>query len=273
MDVSVIIINYNTFEITSNCISSIINHTRALEYEIILVDNGSTESDPQFFLNSFPNIKLIISRENLGFAKGNNLGLEAATGKYALLLNSDVLIQDNALAKCYNFLQEDGNVAAATVKLIYPDGALQHNCQRFPSVRYKLFELLRFQKIFGSKIGGKALLGSFFDYQSVVYPDWIWGTFFMFRKDLLHQLPKQKLADDFFMYAEDIQWCMDFRNLGYKTAFVPGVNVIHLFGKSNGPKNNMMVNNVTYLMMKYYSWPHRTAIKMLNFLLTGKYEY
>ena len=273
MDVSIIVVNFNTFEITCNCVSSIIENTFGVEYEIIIVDNGSTESSPVSFQHLFPTIQLISSKGNIGFAKGNNLGIEKAQGKYILLLNSDTVLNSDAVSLCKNFLDNHSKVAVVTCLLEYPDGQIQHNCQRYPSARYKLFELLRLQKVFGNKTGGRILLGSFFDYRSMVYADWVWGTFFMFRKDLLSHFLNKRLADDFFMYGEDMQWCIDFRKLGYKIAFLPDASIVHLYGKSNGPKNDMMKKNIDSIMLKYYRWPHRIVIKTINFLLTKKYEY
>src|SRR6185436_7017921 len=97
--VSVILINYNTFALTGDCIRSVINHTKGVEYEIIVVDNASTETDPGRFLIDFPSIKLVKSAVNAGFARGNNLGIEKATGDHILLLNNDTILQDDSISK------------------------------------------------------------------------------------------------------------------------------------------------------------------------------
>jgi len=271
--ISIIIINYNTFELTSKCIQSILSIESNLPSEIILVDNHSTEADPDEFLKIFPGIILIKSPANIGFAKGNNLGIEKAKGAYILLLNSDTVLLNDAITIVKQFLDSHPNVAAASARLEYPDGAVQHNCQRFPSVSTKLFELLRLQKILGRKMSGKVLLGSFFGYDSIAYPDWIWGTFFMFRKERLDGLPGKKLADDFFMYGEDMQWCMEFKYLGFRCAFLPDAHVVHLMGGSGGEGGKMMRLNLNAFMKLYYPGWQRLFIRTLNFFLTGRYEY
>jgi len=98
-EVSVIILNYNTFQLTCNCIASVIEFTKDISYEIILVDNQSTECDADLFKDKFPFIKLIKSPENGGFAKGNNLGIGFATGELILLLNSDTYLSEDAISK------------------------------------------------------------------------------------------------------------------------------------------------------------------------------
>jgi GT2 family glycosyltransferase len=269
MDVSVIIVNYNTFELTCNCVRSIKQHTVSCKYEIIIVDNDSTEKPAEEFKSRFPDIILVKNSTNEGFAKGNNEGIRKASGTYILLLNSDAELKNNAILICLRFLEAHSGVAVVSSKLEYPDGRPQHNCQRFPSIRYLLFELLRLQKFLPRKWGGKILLGFFFDHNSVVYPDWIWGTFFLFKRELLQELPTQKLADEFFMYVEDMQWCMEFRKLGYTIAFEPKAITVHHMGQSKGKKNYLIEKNMAIFMEHYYSPWKRKLIRFLSSLLSG----
>ena len=270
MEVSVVIINYNTFALTSACIESIIKKTSGLTYEIILVDNNSSETDAERFLAHFPRVILIKSPTNVGFAKGCNLGIDAAVGKYVLLLNSDTVLENNAIEIGKKFLDQHPAVAVATSILLYPDGKVQSNCQRFPSLKSNLFELLRLQKFLPKKWGGKILFGPFFNYDEIAYPDWVWGTFFMFERDKLKFLPHHKLADDFFMYVEDMQWCMDFSLLGYRIAFLPQARVVHYMGQSNGNKSPLIKNNTDAFMKKYYGRLHAKGIWLLNRLLVAE---
>jgi GT2 family glycosyltransferase len=270
MDVSVIIINFNTLNLTCGCIQSIHNFTKDTSVEIILVDNASSEQPADNFTRIFPEITLVKSSANVGFSRGNNLGIEQAKGRYILLLNSDAELLNDGISITYQFLEQNPDVAVATGKLMYPDGRLQHNCQRFPSIRYQLIELLRLQKMSGGI--KKKLFGSFFNYNEIAYPDWVWGTFFMFKKDLLNELPNKKLADDFFMYSEDMQWCKDFRLRGYKTVFLPQARIKHLMGGSGAAKNEMMKANDEIFLRKYYSWPNRMLFKILKRILNRGHD-
>ena len=267
MDISVIIINYNTFSLTINCIQQIKAKTTRISYEVILVDNASTERDASDFIHFFPEIVLIKNDSNFGFARANNIGIEKSKGEYILLLNSDAFLKNNAIKVTYDFLKKNPFVAVVTGKLLYPNGQIQHNCQRFPSVAYIFFELLRLQKMSGSKIGGRVLFGPFFDYNSIAYPDWVWGTFFMFKKTLIKELPDQKLNDEYFMYGEDMQWCMDFRKLGYEVAFHPNAIIEHAMGASGASKNEMIrKNHLLFLKRNYANWKI-AVILFLNKLL------
>lgn len=266
VELSIIVINYNTYDLTCSCIQSVIEHTKGIAYELILVDNSSTECDPSLFESRFPIIRLIRSDRNLGFAKGNNLGISQARGAYILLLNSDAFLQDNRLLPCLSYLSTHPRVGVVTTKLVFPDGRVQSTCQRFPSVWYNLLELIRFQKVF-PKLGAELLLGPFFDYQKEVKVDWTWGAFFMFRKSLLEQLPSYKLYDDFFMYGEDMWWCWDIKKLGFDIVFLPGGHIIHLMGASSGPKKVEMEKNRKAFMQANYSWTRRMAVYLSELLV------
>ena len=261
--VSIIIINYNTCQLTLNCISSIYRYVSG-KFEIIVVGNASSEPCIQRIEREFPDVRLIANASNVGFAKGNNLGVSAAFGDHVLLLNSDTILSSDVITVLAGYLDRDPAVAAATCRLEYPDGRVQHNCQRFPAAKYLLFEFLRLQKIFPKDVGGRFLLGSFFDYRAVVYPDWIWGTCMMIRRKAIEELPARKLAEDFFMYGEDMQWCLDFRKIGYKVVFVPEAKVVHLMGMSGAKKNELMKKNEKLILRKYYTGIHRLSIKFLS---------
>jgi GT2 family glycosyltransferase len=267
MDVSVIIINYNTRALTLACLSSIFRYTSGLKWEVIVVDNASTECDPDVFKEYYPDICLVRNEINAGFARGNNLGLRLATGKYILLLNSDIELKDNALLKAFQFMEAHTRAGVCTIRLIFPDGRHQSVAQRFPSVRYKLAELLRFQKLLGRKRGGRLLLGAFFDFQSTIRADWVWGAFFMFRRRMLEPLPGGQLNDEYFMYGEDMQWCYDFRKKGWKVWYLASTEAIHYMGGSSGNKHLLMKMSSSLFMQKNYCHTRQIIISFLDAFL------
>lgn len=232
MDVSVVIINYNTFRLTSSCIRSVLQHTRGLDFEIILVDNASSECDPLLFLREFPDIILVRNTENTGFARGNNTGIEKAKGEIILLLNSDTELTENSVLTCYNELKAQEKTAVITCRLVYPDRTVQRQCERFPLPGPAFLELSRLFKLLPKSVREEMLLGSFFPCDRPIHPDWVWGAFFMFRKKALDTIPGQKLSERFFMYCEDMEWCKIFRNAGWDIFFTPSTSVIHHVGSS-----------------------------------------
>ncbi|NML68065.1 glycosyltransferase family 2 protein [Hymenobacter sp. RP-2-7] len=276
VQVSVIIINYNTFQLTSEAITSIQAHTRGVGYEIIVVDNASTECDPGRFLEAFPTIQLVRNPDNSGFAKGNNLGIRHAVGETILLFNSDAACLNDALTLTYRALQAEPRVGLTTARLEYPTGAIQPSCGRFPSVSLQLLELTRLQKLLSAERKGQVLQGTFFDYATPLYPDWVWGTYFHFKREVLERMPGQQLADDFFMYAEDLQWSYTVRQLGYEIKYVPEAHVLHHFSQSTKKEKRlnqglMILRNEDVFFRREYGWLRTKALylsKLANFWLS-----
>ena len=259
--ISIIILNYNTFDLTCQCISSIYEYTKNIDFEIIVVDNASTVDDPDKFLELFPKIKLVKNTENRGFAGGCNDGIKVAKGDTILLLNSDTKLLNDAISITYDFLNTHPNVGIVTCRLENEDGSPQNNCYHFPSISKTLIELLRLQKFFPKSNLKKTLYGYFFDYDNIAYPDYIWGAFFMFPKKLLNIFPKQLLPETFWMYFEDMEWCWLARQAGYEIAFVPNGKVLHYGGKNHNPKALKMMNdNFNQFLKLYYNKMHAWII-------------
>jgi hypothetical protein len=258
VQLSVVIVNYNTFELTAACIQSVIQHTHGLAYEIILVDNASTECEACLFEEKFPGIRVLAQSENLGFAGGNNAGIAQARGEVILLLNSDTLLLDNALLAAYEKIQRDTKIGALSVQLIFPTGEVQSCCQRFPSVTLELLELLRLQKLVSARQRAALLMGAFFNHRTEAEPDWVWATFFMFRRSILDGFAAKKLPDDFFMYGEDMQWCYLIRKkLGLTILYFPAAKVVHYLSASTNKNLNLnkqraMIANEYAFIRKYY---------------------
>ncbi len=213
--ISVIIINYNTFNLTCDCIASVIRYTKELPYEIILVDNASPKDNADDFLVRFPDITLVKSPENGGFAKGNNLGIQYATGDIILLLNSDTILTEDSISKAANALNHDPQMGALGVRLIFPDGVVQSSARKFRSIRNELLDLLRpVLMLLPYRKRAELMMNQYFKGDFNTYCDWVSGAFIMFRTSILQQLEGNKLDERFFMYSEDELWCYQFMELG-----------------------------------------------------------
>lgn len=257
MQLSIIIINYNTFQLTCNCIQSIKEKLLNLTYEIILVDNDSSECDPNLFLKQFPDIKLIISAENTGFTGGNNIGLSKASGEYILLLNSDTELINNAPKICYDYMQQHPEAGITTAQLQYPDGRIQYNCRRFRTISWELLEIIPLYLFLPKKKKEQLMLHHYFDHKSFAKCDWVWGTYMFFSKKIINQLPGNKLPADFFMYVEDVLWCWHIKKLGYEIHFLPEAKVMHIHKGSTSKEKLKQVRligikNHAAFMKKFY---------------------
>ena len=257
LQLSIIIINYNTFELTCKCIQSLYDKLTGLTYEIILVDNASKECDPQLFKQKFPDIRLIVSETNTGFTGGNNLGVQAAVGAYLLLLNSDTELINNAPKICYDYITRHPEAGMVTCQLIYPDGRIQHNTRRFRTMGWELLEVFPIYKLMPKRKAEEIMLHHYFDHKRFVKADWVWGAYMMFPKKIIAELPQKKLSDDFFMYSEDTLWCLDFQKLGYEIHFLPQAKVMHVHKGSSAKDKHYWIwkttiKNHSRLMKKYY---------------------
>lgn len=257
MQLSIIIINYNTFSLTCKCIASIYEKLTGVEYEIVLVDNASLECDPNLFKIKFPGIKLVTSKTNTGFAGGNNLGITNSTGDYLLLLNSDTELINNAPKICLDHLVANKVTGMVTCQLIYPNGSIQYNCRRFRTIGWELLEVLPFYKLLPKAKRASLMLHKYFDHRRFANCDWVWGAFMLFPKSIVQQLPHKKLSEDFFMYCEDVLWCWEFKQLGYEIHFLPEAKVMHVH-KGSIDKDKLKkvrvtsINNHARFMKKFY---------------------
>jgi len=257
MQLSIIIINYNTFSLTSKCIASIHEKLTGVEYEIVLVDNASVECDPILFKLKFPDIKLVTSETNTGFAGGNNLGIMHASGEYLLLLNSDTELINNAPKICLDHLLANKDTGMVTCQLLYPNGSIQHNCRRFRTIGWELLEIMPVYKLLPKGKREQLMLHKYFDHQSFANCDWVWGAFMLFPKSIIQQLPQKKLSEDFFMYCEDVLWCWEFKQLGYQIHFLPEAKVMHVH-KGSISKDKLKkvrltsIKNHAQFMKKFY---------------------
>ena len=257
MQLSIIIINYNTYKLTCNCIQSLYDKLKDVSFEIVLVDNASIECDPQLFKEKFPAINLVISATNSGFTGGNNLGVVNAKGDYLLLLNSDTELINNAPKICLDYLQQHKEVGMVTCQLLYPDGKIQYNCRRFRTISWELLEIFPFYKLLPKPKREALMLHHYFDHQSEMECDWVWGAYMLFSRNIIQQLADKKLSDDFFMYCEDTLWCWDFKQLGYKIQFLPQAKIMHVH-KGSVSKDKWLkirttsIKNHATFMKKFY---------------------
>jgi len=251
--VSIIILNYNSFDLTCQCISSIYKYTKNVDFEIIVVDNASTLDNPDKFLELFPKIKLVKNTENRGFAGGCNDGIKVANGDNILLLNSDTKLLNDAISITYDFLNKHQNIGIVTCRLENIDGSPQNNCQAFPKIKNILIELFRIHKLLHRNKVYKNLYGPFFNYSEIAYPDWVWGTFFMFTKKLLTIFSNQLLPETFWMYGEDMEWCWLAKQAGYEIAFVPNGKVLHYGGNHHPEAEKMIHDDYNQFIKLYYN--------------------
>lgn len=230
VDVTIIIVNYNGFNFLKKCLSTLYEFTRDLTFEVIIIDNNSSEGKIEEVLIDFKDVILIKNETNIGFSKANNLGLKIARGKYVLFLNNDVYFIENSIKKIFDFSEKQNDRIIVGCKLLNPDGSWQASTSKFPSL-INLFSSNFFLYVLFPK---SSLLNKyFFQFSKVDFPiklDYVLGAFlFGLREDFL------KLGgfdERFFFYAEDIDLCFRFLQNGGSIFFFPNTSVFHIGGGS-----------------------------------------
>lgn len=239
--VSVVILSYNTKELTLNCLLSIAKYTKKIAYEVVVVDNNSTDGSPvaiQRLKGKVKNLTLIKSKENLGFSRGNNLGIKKAKGQYILLLNSDTVLKENSIEKMAEWMDKNQKVGISTCKLVGSNGKIQGNGGHFPTL-LRVFSWMSIEDIPGvikiirpfHPLQEKWILRDDSVYQNYWEPDWVTGAFFMIRRETLSQIGV--LDEDYFMYTEDTDYCYRAKKADWKVAYVPKTSILHYGGASS----------------------------------------
>lgn len=189
MDLSILIVNYNTCQLTVDCLRSVFASETEYTYEVILIDNNSKDESIQTIRELFPRVKLIENTENTGFAKANNQGMEVAEGRYMLLLNSDTIIQQDTIQTMVAFMDYNPIIGASGCKIVLPDGSLDKACKRgFPTPSASFYYAFGLSKLFPNK-------PEFNQYQlgylnpDVEYPvDCLVGAFMLVRRETIEQV-------------------------------------------------------------------------------------
>jgi len=265
---SIIIVNYNTYNLTKQTIDSIIGEHHDFNYEIILVDNASSDGSINKLQDEFRNIvitqklRIIMNKDNLGFAKANNIGIKFASGKYILLLNSDTVLKENCLEKCIGKIEKDRNIGALGCKVILANGELDHACKRgFPSPKASLYYFLKLYKRNELKYGQYNALHLGED--DIGEVDCLTGAFMLMPKLIFDKVGG--LDEDFFMYGEDIDLCYKIKELGYKILYYPEAQIIHYKGGSSKKKRSKVIYDFHQAMWIFYK---KHYYKKYNFAVT-----
>ncbi|MCK5511102.1 glycosyltransferase [Candidatus Parcubacteria bacterium] len=225
---SVIIINYGTTAMTEKVIRNFIVKEKSLDYEIILIDNKSSEKiNEKIFLDL--GVELIKNQKNLGFAKAVNQGIKSAKGEYVLLLNSDVFIKDRAISNMIEYLENNLDAAIIGPKMFFPDKKAQINAGRFPNLSREFLRLFKLYNLISKSTLMSKKEMAIFDACEV---DWLSGGCMLFKRELIKQIGF--FDERYFLGVEDIDFCYRARLEGYKNIYYPISEVIHYHGYSSG---------------------------------------
>ena len=234
MDVSVIIVNWNTKDSLKACLASVYRQTRGIHFEVIVVDNASTDDSVPMVRADFAQVILIANSENKGFAAANNQGLAIATGRYVLLLNSDTLICDDAISKSVAYADQHPKAAVVGCQVWEDEQTVQMTCFRFPSLLNLVLSVFGLSKILKTNrfFGRERMLWWKRDEERQV--DVVSGMFMLVNKRAIEQVGL--MSEDYFLYFEETDWCYRFARAGWKSLFWPGAKIVHMHGGSHSTR-------------------------------------
>lgn len=218
MDLSIIIVNYNTRDLLKKCLKSVFGSHTNFDFEVIVVDNGSQDGSLEMLKEDFPEVRLFENGKNLGFAAANNIAIKQGKGKYILLLNSDTQLKPNTLELSIKYLNLHPDVGAMGGQVLLPDGNLDKACRRrFPNPWNS------FLRLFGLKKFSDYNINLPVNQETEV--DAVMGAYMMVRKDVIEHIGL--LDEEYFMYGEDLDWCWRIKRAGYKIRYYPQAVIIH----------------------------------------------
>ena len=257
---SICILNWNTENLLKDCLISVYNDFREGEWEILVVDNASEDNSVAMVEAEFPQVRLIVTGENLGFAKGNNLALEKARGQYLLLLNSDTRVEPGSLAKLVAFMENHPEVGVVGPKLLNEDGSLQLSCGVTPTLRTEFVNKLLLHNLFPFfKLG-------LWHHTEIRAVGWVAGACFLVRRKVVEEVGP--LDPEIFMCYEDLEWCMRIGQAGWKIFYYPCSRILHLEGRSiqKDFRRILVVSqqSLFYLFQKHFSHAHLCTLRFLT---------
>lgn len=240
IDVSVIIVNYNTADELRDCIQSIKKHTRGIRYEIIVVDNNSQDNSRAMLKNEFRDIESHFLQYNSGFSIANNYAIDRSYSKYILLLNPDTALRENSFLHMFEFLEN--NPAVGTVGPLITDhqGNFKLTFRKFPTLKMHMIEAFSIKSL----IRRYSLTKKQYEMIAKEEPfevDWISGGSFMVRRSIYNDIGG--LDERFHLFSEDVDWCMRIKNSGWKVFCLPKVKIVHIGGASTNKNFFSLVVN------------------------------
>ncbi len=250
---SIIIVSWNVADLLRACLQSIDANRGVLDLEVIVVDSASADNTVAMVSAEFPWVRLLVQSENVGFPRGNNIGMTAATADAILLLNPDTEIVDAALSDMLAYLNANPDVGIVGPQLLNPDGSHQSSRRRFPTTATGLFESTWLQPL-----APRPLLNRFYATDlpddAINDVDWVTGACMLTRRAVIEQVGGMDPA--YFMYSEELDWCKRIKDAGWRVVYLPTAAVVHHIGKSSEQAVTARHINFNRAKLRYFRKHH-----------------
>jgi len=249
-DLSVCIVNWNTRRYLEQALASVLDSGSAIGLQVVVVDNGSEDGSAEMVRERFPGVTLLESGENLGFARGYNRAAREAAGRHLMMLNPDTVVRPGALERLVAFLDSHPRTGAAGPRLLNPDGSLQLSCRRFPRPLAAVFR----NTVLGRLVPGNRFTRDYlmtdWDHEMVREVDWVSGAAVCIRREAWREVGG--FDEGYYMYAEDMDWCLRAGEAGWDIHYVPEAVIVHRIGASSDQRPAAMVREFHRSMARFY---------------------
>lgn len=271
VDLSIIIVNWNVKELLMECLRSIEEQAGDINLEVIVVDSASSDESADMIEEAFPWVKLIASKQNLGYPRGNNVGISVSSGRHILILNPDTVVLNDALTVLVNYLEEHIDVGAVGPQLLNIDGTVQSSRRRFPSLITGLFESTWLEPLAPESLLKRYYAMDLPDNQENDV-DWLTGASLMVPRRVIDHVG---LFDEgYFMYSEELDWCRRINDAGWRVVYLPQAQIVHHAGKSSEQAVTARHVNFQQAKLRYFRKHHgRAAASSLRLFLLANYSW
>ncbi len=272
---SVVIVSWNVRDDLRECLQSLLGTgdlgsgtgKQLSEIEVIVVDNASMDGTAETVRREFPQVKLIVNDENLGYTKANNIGIRQSRGKYILLLNPDTVVKPNALQALIECAEAHPDAGIIGAKLLNPDGSIQRSARSFPDIGAGLFRNTFLGRLFPNNPFVRRYLLTDFSYDEVREVDWVSGAAMLVRRELFERIGL--LDERFWAYCEDVDLCWRAWQAGFKVLFCPNAVIVHKIGRSSDQRLVASLIQHHKSMWLFYLKNYRKRYPLVLFPLIG----
>lgn len=268
-DLSIIIVSWNVKDFLAACLTSIQANTAALDYEVIVVDSASTDGSVEMLRSQFAWVKLLPQADNVGFTKGNNIGLKTAQGRYVLLLNPDTEVIGDALVQMVRYLDAHPDVGIVGPRTLNTDGSPQSTRRRFPTILTAMFD-----STWLAPFAPRRILDAYYARDvaetETADVDWVQGSALMTRRAIYEQVGG--LDERYTMFSEELDWCKRIRSAGWRTIYLGTAKIVHHGGKSTDQVHALKHIYFQQSKIRYFAKFHGTlAAAWVRIFLIANY--
>lgn len=274
LDLSVIIVSYNTRDLLLKCLDSVLQslqHSAAREpllrrgYEVIVVDNGSADNSARAVAHYFPDVLLIVNEGNRGFAAANNQAIQESTGRYLLFLNPDTEVVGDAIATLLRFLERAPGAGVVTAKLLNADGSFQHSAFRFPTLWMTFLDFFPLSpRLLDSHLNGRYPRRAYYRPFLIDHP---LGACMLVRRAVVERTGG--FSEDYFMYGEEVDWCIRIKQDGWLVYCQPQAEVVHYGGQSTAQTPDRMYVELHRSRLRLFRRHYSPFFQVAARVLTG----